>query len=147
MQDIIDNNAAFPADQEDLCADGKGPARFLIAQNVDPANPGTSRVDPIHDAAMEALKGTLLESANIIFPAAAGPGKLVEGRNTISSSPGFAALCLIFIIMLLMTRSLIAALVYRRYRGTLAGASFRVVRAGLQYLLSIQLNWVVLGCR
>jgi RND superfamily putative drug exporter len=89
-QDIIDNNAAFQQIKKIFMSpDGKA-ARFLITQNVDPATPaGISRVEPIQNAAVEALKGTPLESAKLYLSGtAAGTKELVEGSKYDSSSPG-----------------------------------------------------------
>ena len=57
---------------------------------------------------------------------------------------GVAALCLIFIIMLIMTRSLIAALVIVGTVVLSLGASFGLSVLVWQYLLGIQIHWVVL---
>jgi RND superfamily putative drug exporter len=146
-QDIIDNNAAFQQIKKIFMSpDGKA-ARFLITQNVDPATPaGISRVEPIQNAAVEALKGTPLESAKLYLSGtAAGTKELVEGSKYDLLIAGVAALCLIFIIMLLITRSLIAALVIVGTVALSLGASFGLSVLVWQYLLGIQLNWVVLA--
>ena len=146
-QDIIDNNQAFQQIKKIFMSpDGKA-ARFLITQNVDPATPtGISRVEPIKAAAEEALKGTPLESANIYLSGTAAATKeLVEGSKYDLLIAGVAALCLIFIIMLLMTRSLVAAMVIVGTVALSLGASFGLSVLVWQYLLGIQLNWVVLA--
>ncbi|MCB0936653.1 MAG: RND family transporter, partial [Mycobacterium sp.] len=100
-QDIIDHNAAFQQIKKIFMSpDGKA-ARFLITQNVDPATPtGISRVEPIQDAATEALKGTPLENATVFLAGTAAATKeLVEGSKYDLLIAGVAALCLIFIIM------------------------------------------------
>ena len=58
---------------------------------------------------------------------------------------GVAALCLIFIIMLIMTRSFIAALVIVGTVVLSLGASFGLSVLVWQYLLGIQIHWVVLA--
>ncbi len=146
-QDIIDNNAAFQQIKKIFMSpDGKA-ARFLITQNVDPATPtGISRVEPIQAAAAEALKGTPLENAKVYLAGtAAQTRELVEGSKYDLLIAGVAALCLIFIIMLLMTRSLIAALVIVGTVALSLGASFGLSVLVWQYILGIQLNWVVLA--
>ncbi len=146
-QDIIDNNRAFQQIKKIFMSpDGKS-ARFLITQNVDPATPtGISRVVPIQNAAEEALKGTPLESARVsLLGTAAATRELVDGSKYDLLIAGVAALCLIFIIMLLMTRSLVAALVIVGTVALSLGASFGLSVLVWQYLLGIQLNWVVLA--
>ena len=92
--------------------DGKA-ARMLITQKADPASPeGVGRVDAIKNAAEEALKGTPLEDAKVYLTGSAAMTKdIVDGSKYDLMIAGVAAVCLIFIIMLIMTRSFIAALV------------------------------------
>jgi RND superfamily putative drug exporter len=129
-----------------MSPDGKA-TRMLITQRADPATPeGMARVDPIKTAAEEALKGTPLESANIYLSGtAAGTKDLVEGSRYDLLIAGVAALCLIFIIMLIMTRSFIAALVIVGTVALSLGASFGLSVLVWQYLLGIQIHWVVLA--
>jgi putative drug exporter of the RND superfamily len=129
-----------------LSPDGKA-ARMLISQRSDPATPeGMARVDPMRTAAEEALKGTPLESAKIYLAGtAAGTKDLVEGSRYDLLIAGVAALCLIFIIMLIMTRALIAALVIVGTVALSLGASFGLSVLVWQYLLGIQIHWVVLA--
>ena len=128
-----------------LSPDGKA-ARMLISQKGDPASPeGISRVDPIKSAAEEALKGTPLEDAKIYLAGTATMTKdLVEGSKYDLMIAVVAALCLIFIIMLIMTRSFIAALVIVGTVLLSLGASFGLSVLVWQYLLGIQIHWVVL---
>jgi putative drug exporter of the RND superfamily len=58
---------------------------------------------------------------------------------------GIAALCLVFIIMLIMTRSFIAALVIVGTVALSLGASFGVSVLVWQYILGINLHWMVLA--
>jgi putative drug exporter of the RND superfamily len=129
-----------------LSPDGKA-ARFLLTQRSDPATTeGMSRVDPIKDAAEEALKGTPLESSQIYVAGAAATAKdLVDGSRYDLLIAGVAALCLIFIIMLIMTRSLIAAFVIVGTVALSLGASFGLSVLVWQHLLGLQINWVVLA--
>jgi putative drug exporter of the RND superfamily len=129
-----------------LSPDGKA-ARMLISQRGDPVSPeGMSRVEPIKDAAEEALKGTPLENAQIYLAGSAATVKdLVEGSKYDLLIAGVAALCLIFIIMLIMTRSFVAALVIVGTVALSLGASFGLSVLVWQYLLGIQLHWVVLA--
>jgi RND superfamily putative drug exporter len=128
-----------------LSSDGKD-ARMLISQRGDPATPyGMSRVDEIRTAAEEALKGTPLEDAKIYFTGSAAITKdVVIGCKYDLLIAAVAAVCVIFIIMLLMTRALIAALVIVGTVALSLGASFGLSVLAWQYLLGIQLHWVVL---
>lgn len=129
-----------------MSPDGKA-TRILISQRVDPATPeGISKVEPIRIAAEEALKGTPLESSQIYLAGtAAGVKDLVDGSKIDLLIAGVAALCLIFIIMVIMTRSLIAALVIVGTVALSLGASFGLSVLVWQHLLGIQINWVVLA--
>jgi RND superfamily putative drug exporter len=125
--------------------DGKA-ARMLITQSGDPATPeGISRVDPIKSAAEEALKATPLEDAKIYLTGTAAMTKdVVDGSTYDLLIAAVAALCLIFIIMLMMTRSLIAALVIVGTVALSLGASFGLSVLVWQYLLGTQIHYVVL---
>ncbi|KUI15646.1 hypothetical protein AU192_07225 [Mycobacterium lehmannii] len=129
-----------------LSPDGTA-ARMLISQKGDPATPeGISRVEPIEIAAEEALKGTPLENANIYFTGTAANVKdLVDGSRYDLLIAAVSAACLVFIIMLLITRSFIAALVIVGTVALSLGASFGLSVLFWQYLLGIQINWVVLA--
>jgi RND superfamily putative drug exporter len=129
-----------------LSPDGKA-VRMLITQRGDPASPeGIARVDAIKTAAEEALKGTPLEDAKIYLTGTAAMVKdMVVGSKYDLLIAGVAALCLIFIIMLIMTRSLIAALVIVGTVALSLGTSFGLSVLVWQYLLGIQIQWVVLA--
>ena len=129
-----------------LSPDGKA-ARMLISQRSDPVTPdGMAHVEPILVAAEEALKGTPLESSKIYLAGtAATVNDLVMGSRYDLLIAGVAAFCLIFIIMLLMTRSLIAALVIVATVAVSLGASFGLSVLLWQHLLGIQIHWVVLA--
>jgi len=129
-----------------LSPDGKA-VRMLISQRGDPATPeGVSRVDAIKTAAEEALKGTPLEDAKIYLTGTAAMVKdIVDGSKYDLLIAGVAALCLIFIIMLIVTRSFIAALVIVGTVALSLGASFGLSVLVWQYLLGIQIHWVVLA--
>src|SRR6476659_500279 len=129
-----------------LSPDGKA-ARMLISPRGDPVSPeGMSRLDPIKDAAEAEIKGTPLENAQIYLAGSAATVKdLVEGSKYDLLIAGVAALCLIFIIMLIMTRSFVAALVIVGTVALSLGASFGLSVLVWQYLLGIQLHWVVLA--
>ncbi|WP_240744033.1 RND family transporter [Mycobacterium paragordonae] len=129
-----------------LSPDGKA-ARMLITQRGDPASAdGIARVDPIRTAAEEALKGTPLEHADIYVTGAAATIKdVVEGSIYDLLIAGIAALCLIFIVMLINTRSLVAALVIVGTVVFSLGASFGMSVLVWQYLVGIHIHWAVLA--
>ena len=129
-----------------LSPDGKA-ARFIISQRGDPGSPeGLKRVEQIKPAAEEALKATPLANAKIYVAGTASTFKdFRDGAKYDLLIAGIAALCLILVIMLIMTRSLIAALVIV---GTIAlslGASFGLSVLVWQYILGIKLHWMVLA--
>ncbi len=129
-----------------LSPDGKA-VRMLVSLRDDPASPeGTSRVDPIKSAAEEALKGTPLEDSKIYLTGSAELIKdTVDGSKYDLMIAGVAALSLIFIIMLIITRSFIAALVIVGTVLLSLGASFGLAVLVWQYLLGLQIHWVVIA--
>jgi putative drug exporter of the RND superfamily len=128
-----------------LSPDGKA-VRMLILQKGDPASSeGISRVDAIKSAAEEALKGTPLEDSKIyVTGTAAGVRDMVQGSKYDLMIAGVAALCLIFIVMLIMTRSFVAAMVIVGTVLLSLGASFGLSVFAWQDLLGIQIHWSVL---
>jgi RND superfamily putative drug exporter len=128
-----------------LSPDGTA-ARFIITHRGDPATEqGIDRVNAIKTAAEESLKGTPLSDAKIYVTGTAALLKdLQEGVNYDLLIAGTAALCIIFVIMLLITRSLIAALVIVGTVVASLGASFGLSVLLWQYILGIELHWLVL---
>jgi putative drug exporter of the RND superfamily len=126
--------------------DGKA-ARVLITLRDNPSSPqGVKQVDAIKTAAEEALKGTPLENAKIYLSGTAAMVKdMVDGSKYDLMIAGVAALCLIFIIMLIMTRSFVASLVIVSTVLLSLGASFGLSVLIWQDLLGIQIHWVVLA--
>jgi RND superfamily putative drug exporter len=129
-----------------LSPDGKA-ARFIISQRGDPAAPeGIARVDRIHTAAVEALKGTPLANAKIYLAGTAATYKdWQDGSKYDLLIAGIASLGLIFTIMLIITRSFIAALVIVGTVALSLGASFGLSVLVWQYTLGIKLHWMVLA--
>jgi putative drug exporter of the RND superfamily len=132
--------------QSFLSPDGKA-ARFIISHRGAPATPeGIARIDQIKTAAEEALKGTPLSNAKTYLAGAASTAKdWRDGSRYDLWIAGVAALCLIFIIMLIMTRSLIAALTIVGTVALSLGASFGVSVLLWQHILGIELHWIVLA--
>jgi RND superfamily putative drug exporter len=129
-----------------LSPDGRA-VRFIISHRGDPATPeGLARIDPIRSAAEESLKGTPLEDAKIYLAGTASTFKdLQDGSKYDLYIAGIASLCLIFVIMLVITRSFVAAMVIVGTVALSLGASFGLSVLAWQYILGIQLHWVVLA--
>jgi RND superfamily putative drug exporter len=119
---------------------------MMISHRGNPATAeGISHIDKIRVAAEEALKGTPLEDAKIYLGGTASLFKdMHDGSSYDLLIAGIASLCLIFIIMLLITRALIAALVIVGTVALSLGASFGLSVLFWQYLIGIQLHWLVL---
>jgi putative drug exporter of the RND superfamily len=128
-----------------LSPDGKA-ARLIISHRGDPATPeGIARIGRIKTAAEEALKGTPLANAKIYMAGTASTYKdWADGSTYDLLIAGVAALCLIFIIMLIITRSFIAALVIVGTVALSLGASFGLSVLVWQYVLGVKLHWMVL---
>jgi putative drug exporter of the RND superfamily len=126
--------------------DGKA-VRLIISHRGDPATPeGIARVDSIRQAAEESLKGTPLEDAKIYLAGTAATFKdWKDGSKYDLWIAGIGSLCLIFIIMLIITRSLIAAMVIVGTVAISLGASFGLSVLVWQYILGIKLHWMVLA--
>jgi RND superfamily putative drug exporter len=128
-----------------LSPDGKA-VRMLISQGGQMISPeSVARVDAIKTAAEEALKGTPLEDAKIQLAGSTAMAKdVIDGTKYDLLIAGISAVCLIFIIMLLMTRSLIAALVIVGTVVLSLGASFGLSVLVWQYLVGLEIHWVVM---
>jgi RND superfamily putative drug exporter len=128
-----------------LSPDGKA-ARFIISQRGEPAtHEGIARVNQVRTAAEEALKGTPLTSAKIYIAGTAATYKdWADGSTYDLLIAGVGSLCLIFIIMLIITRSFVAALVIVGTVAISLGASFGLSVLVWQYLLGVNLHWMVL---
>jgi len=128
-----------------LSPDGKA-ARFIISHKEDPAtDEGMSRIDAIRTAAYESLKGTALEDSKIYISGTAALFKdLKEASHYDFLIAGISSLCMIFIIMLIITRSLVAALVIVGTVALSLGASFGLSVLVWQYFLGVNLHWLVM---
>ena len=129
-----------------LSPDGKA-VRMIISHRGDPASPeGLSHVEPIMNAAVEAVNGTPLEDAKISLAGTAAVFKdMADGSKWDLLIAGISALSLIFMIMLVITRSLVAALVIVGTVALSLGASFGLSVLVWQYILGIELHWLVLA--
>jgi RND superfamily putative drug exporter len=125
--------------------DGKA-VRFMISHEGDPASTdGISHITPIKNAAFEAIKGTPLEGSKIYLGGTAATYKdMKEGSSSDLVIAGIASLCLIFIIMLILTRSVIAAFVIVGTVLLSLGASFGLSVLIWQHILGVELHWMIL---
>jgi RND superfamily putative drug exporter len=129
-----------------MSPDGKA-ARMIITHEGDPATPqGISHIDPILTAAHEAVKGTPLANAGFYLGGEASSYKDIQEMAKYDLMiAGLAALSLILLIMMLITRGLVAALVIVGTVALSLGASFGLSVLLWQYILGFQLYWVVLA--
>ncbi|WP_454790321.1 MMPL/RND family transporter [Mycolicibacterium lutetiense] len=129
-----------------LSPDGHA-VRFIISHEGDPMSPeGISHINAIKTAAKEAIKGTPLEGSKIYLGGTAATFKdMQEGANYDLLIAGIAALCLIFIIMLILTRSVVAAAVIVGTVVLSLGASFGLSVLIWQHLIGLELHWMVLA--
>jgi len=128
-----------------LSPDGKA-VRFIISHEGDPMSPeGLTHVATIRNAAFEAIKGTPLEGSKIYLAGTAAAFKdMQESANYDLMIAGVSALCLIFIIMLIITRSIVAAAVIVGTVLISLGTSFGLSILIWQDVLGQPLHWMVL---
>jgi RND superfamily putative drug exporter len=121
--------------------DGKA-VRFIISHEGDPATPeGIKLIPQIKNAAFEAIKGTPLEGSQIYLAGTASTYKdMQEGSNWDLLIAGISSLCLIFIIMLLLTRAVIVGTVLLSL-----GTSFGLSVLIWEHILGIPLHWMILA--
>ena len=119
---------------------------MIITHDGDPATPeGISHIDAIRNAAQEAVKGTPLAGSKIYIGGTAATYKdISEMAHYDLIIAGIASLSLILLIMMFITRSLVAALVIVGTVALSLGASVGLSVLVWQHLLGIPLYWVIL---
>ena len=129
-----------------LSPDGKA-ARMIITHEGIPATPeGISHIEPIRKAAQEAVKGTPLAGSKIYIAGTAATYKdIQDGAEYDLMIAAIAALSLILLVMMFITRSLVAAIVIVGTVALSLGASFGLSVLIWQDLMGIQLYWIVLA--
>ncbi|MEV3900969.1 MMPL family transporter [Mycobacterium sp. NPDC050551] len=140
------DNADFKKGMENFISpDGKS-VRFTIEHEGDPATPeGIEHIDAIKLAAKEAIKGTPLEGSRIYLGGTAATYKdMRDGSNYDLLIAGLSAVALIFIIMLIITRSVVASAVIVGTVLLSLGTSFGLSVLVWQHILGIRLHWIVL---
>lgn len=121
--------------------------RLIISHEGDPATPeGINHIEPIKQAVHEAIKGTPWEGAKVYLGGTAATYKdMHDGSNIDLLIAGISAATLIFIIMLIITRSVVAAFVIVGTVLLSLGASFGLSVLLWQYILGMKLHWMVLA--
>ena len=126
--------------------DGKA-VQFIISHEGDPATQeGISRIAAIKSAAFEAIKGTPLEGSKIYLGGTAATYKdMQDGSSYDLLIAGLASICLIFVIMLLLTRAVVASAVIVGTVLLSLGTSFGLSVLIWEHILHTPLHWMVLG--
>jgi RND superfamily putative drug exporter len=143
----IFDNADFKRGMKNFISpDGKS-VRFIVSHEGDPATvEGISHINAIKQAAKEAIKGTPLEGSSIYLAGTAATYKdMRDGSFYDLLIAGISAVTLIFIIMLIITRSVVAAAVIVGTVLLSLGASFGLSVLVWQHILGLELHWMVLA--
>jgi RND superfamily putative drug exporter len=129
-----------------LSPDGKA-ARLIITHDVNPASEeGISVVDDQLTAAHEAVKGTSLAGSDIYLTGTAATYRDIQsGAKYDTMIAAFAALTLIFIVMLIITRALVASMVIVGTVVISLGAAFGLSVFIFERIAGVELNWIVLA--
>ena len=143
----IFDNKDFKRGMDNFISPNGHAVRFIISHEEDPLSAdGIKRIDAIKNAAFEAIKGTPLEGSRVYLGGTASTFKDMEDGNRYDLMiAGVAALTMIFIIMLLITRSVVAAAVIVGTVVLSLGASFGLSVLFWQHLLGIQLQFMVMA--
>ncbi len=126
-----------------LSPDGKA-ARFIITHDTDPATPeGISAVEPELGAAHQAVKGTNLTDARFYLAGTAAIYRDIQAGSQLDLLiVGIAALTLIFVVMVIITRALVASLVIVGTVLLSLGAAFGLSVLVWQHIFGLDLNWI-----
>ena len=128
-----------------LSPDGTS-ARMFITHESDPATTeGIARVDAERKAAQDGLKMSSLSDAKVFLGGTAATYKdMADGAKYDLLIAVVSALTLIFMIMLILTRSAVAALVIVATAASSIAASFGISVLLWQDLFGIQVHWLVM---
>jgi putative drug exporter of the RND superfamily len=129
-----------------MSPDGKA-VKMIITHDGDPATPeGISHIEAIRHAAQAAVKGTPLGGSKIYLAGTAATYKdIQDGAKYDLMIAAIAALSLILLVMMFITRSIIAAIVIVGTVALSLGASFGLSVLIWQDLFGIDLYWIVLA--
>ena len=141
------NNAEFKKGMKNFISPDGHAVRFIISHDGDPmSQEGISHIAAIKKAAYESLKGTPMEGSKIYLAGTASIFKdLSDGNSYDLLIAGISSLCLIFIIMLIITRGVVASAVIVGTVVISLGASFGLSVLIWQHILGIELHWMVLA--
>jgi RND superfamily putative drug exporter len=144
--EVFDNADFKRGEKMFVSPDGKA-VQFIISHEGDPATQeGISRIAAIKTAAFEAIKGTPLEGSRIYLGGTAATYKdMQDGSNYDLLIAGLASICLIFVIMLLLTRAVVASAVIVGTVLLSLGTSFGLSVLIWEHILHTPLHWMVLG--
>lgn len=144
--EIFENDVLEHGMKNFISPDGHA-TRFVISHEDDPmSEEGMSRIDAIKAAALTAIKGTPLEGSKVYLGGIASALKdLQEGNKYDLQIAGLSALALVFSIMLLMTRSIVAAGVIVGTVVLSLGTSFGLSILLWQHILGKPLQFVVIA--
>ncbi|WP_196328573.1 RND family transporter [Mycobacteroides chelonae] len=126
-----------------LSPDGTA-ARFIIIHDKDPATPaGISSVISELEAAHQAVKGTSLTGAEFYLTGTAAIYRDIQsGSRYDLLIVGIAAVTLIFAVMMIITRALVASLVIVGTVLLSLGAAFGLSVLVWQHIFGLELNWI-----
>lgn len=126
-----------------LSPDGTA-ARFIITHDKDPATPaGISSVIAELEAAHQAVKGTSLTGAEFYLTGTAAIYRDIQsGSRYDLLIVGIAAVTLIFAVMMIITRALVASLVIVGTVLLSLGAAFGLSVLVWQHIFGLELNWI-----
>jgi RND superfamily putative drug exporter len=129
-----------------LSPDGHA-ARMTITHEGNPATPeGISHIDALKNSAFDAIKATPLADAKIYVAGTASSYKDIQESATYDLMiAALSAIALILLVMVFITRSIVAALVIVGTVVLSLGASFGLSVLVWQYIFGIQLYWIVLA--
>ncbi|WP_099025542.1 MMPL/RND family transporter [Mycolicibacterium palauense] len=141
------SNAEFKRGMDMFLSPNGHAVRFMVSHQGDPMTPeGISRIEPIQKAVAEAIKGTPLEGSRIYMAGTASMFKdMSDGNRYDLMIAAIAALSLIFIIMVIITRAVVAAVVIVGTVAVSLGSAFGLSILIWQHLLGIELHWMVLA--
>lgn len=120
--------------------------RFIITHQGDPASvEGIKHVAGVKDAVADAIKGTPLESSKVYLAGTASMySDMQEGVIIDLLVAGISCLILIFTIMLIITRSVVAALVIVGTVTASLGTACSLSVLMWQDLIGLGVQWIVL---
>ena len=127
-----------------MSPDGKA-ARMTITHEGNPATTeGISHIDALRNSAFDAIKATPLSDAKIYVAGTASTYKdIQEGSTYDLMIAALAAIALILLIMIFITRSFVAAVVIVGTVVLSLGASLGLSVLVWQYIFGIELYWIV----